>query len=168
VGFVPEDRKAEGIVPELSVEMNIALGNLRRVSRPWRLSRRRIRDQALRLMDLLDIRPRIPAMPAGHLSGGNQQKVLLAKWLAGDSCVLVMEEPTHGIDVGAKAEIHRLIRRFAAEGGTVVLVSMEVAELLELSDRIGVFREGRLVDVLPRGATAHEVTARSVGLRVAP
>jgi ABC-type sugar transport system ATPase subunit len=163
LGFVTEDRKNEGIVPELSVEKNIALGAIGKVSRFGWVSRRRMREQALHLMATFDIRPRIPTLPAGSLSGGNQQKVLLARWIAAGSSVLVLEEPTHGVDVGAKAEIHALLQRFAADGGTIVLVSRETAELLELSDRVGVFREGRLVAMLPRGATEREIAAYTHG-----
>jgi ABC-type sugar transport system ATPase subunit len=164
LGFVPEERKVEGIVPELSVERNIALGAIENVSARGWLSRRRMREQARTFMSTLDIRPRIPTMPAGNLSGGNQQKVLLARWLASKSAVLVLEEPTHGIDVGAKAEIHALLRRYAGDGGALVVVSRETAELLDLADRIGVFRNGRLVDVLPRGTTEHEIAAATHGV----
>lgn len=164
VGFVPEDRKVEGIVSELSVEQNIALASIRSVSRWGWLSRARIRRQAEHYISLLDIRPPDPNVPAANLSGGNQQKVLLARWLASRARVLVTEEPTHGLDVRSKPEIHRLLQRFVLEGGSVVLVSTELGEILGLSDRIGVFREGRLIDVLPRGASEEEVTARAVGL----
>jgi ABC-type sugar transport system ATPase subunit len=164
LGFVAEDRKAEGIVPELSVEKNIALGAIKNVSRFGFLSRRRMREHAQELMATFDIRPRIPSLPAGSLSGGNQQKLLLARWVAARSSVLVLEEPTHGVDVGAKAEVNALLRRFAADGGTIVLVSRETAELLELSDRVGVFREGRLVATLPRGATEREIAAYTHGV----
>ena len=164
VGFVAEDRKVEGIVPELSVEKNIALGAIENVSRFGWVSRRRMREQARRLMAALDITPRIPGLPAGSLSGGNQQKVLLARWLASRSSVLVLEEPTHGVDAGAKSEIHALLRRYAADGGAVALVSRETAELLELSDRVGVFREGRLVALLPHGATEHEIASYTHGV----
>lgn len=164
LGFIPENRKIEGIIPELSVEANICLASIPRVSRRVVLSRRRMRAEAERFIELLDIRPPDPRMPVGNLSGGNQQKVLLARWLVSGARVLVTEEPTHGLDVGSKPEIQTLLRRFAREGGCVVLVSTEMAEILELSDRIGVFREGRLVATLPRGSTEAEVTAQSVGL----
>jgi ABC-type sugar transport system ATPase subunit len=163
LGFVAEDRKAEGIVPELSVERNIALGSIRSLSRWGWLSRRGLRQQALEYIDALDIRPRAPAMPAGNLSGGNQQKVLLARWLASGASVLVLEEPTHGIDVGAKAEIQELLRRYAVDGGAVVLVSREAAEYLGLADRVGVFRAGSVTAVLPRGTSEREIAAHTHG-----
>jgi ABC-type sugar transport system ATPase subunit len=163
LGFVPEDRKAEGIVPELSVERNIVLGSIKSLSRWGWLSRREMRKQALQYMRALDIRPRAPTMPAGNLSGGNQQKVLLARWLASGATVLVLEEPTHGVDVGAKAEIQELLRRYAADGGAVVLVSRETAEYLGLADRVGVFRAGSITKVLPRGATEREIAAAAHG-----
>jgi ABC-type sugar transport system ATPase subunit len=163
LGFVAEDRKAEGIVPELSVERNIALGSIRSLSRWGWLSRRKMRIQALKYIAALDIRPRVPNMPAGNLSGGNQQKVLLARWLASGASVLVLEEPTHGIDVGAKAEIQELLHRYAVDGGAVVLVSRETAEYLGLADRIGVFRAGSIAAVLPRGASEREIAAHAHG-----
>ena len=163
VGFIGEDRLRDGIIPELSVERNMCLGALRDVSSPLWLSRRAMRRQATEYIERLQIRPGDPRMRAGHLSGGNQQKVLLARWLLGSSRALVLEEPTHGIDVGAKGEIHVLLRRFAREGGAVLLVSGEIAELLDLPDRVGVFRHGRLVGVLPRGAGEREVAALAHG-----
>ena len=167
LGFLPEDRKAEGIVPELTVEQNIALASIGSLSSIGVLSRSRMREQAKRYIDLLDIRPADPTVPAANLSGGNQQKLLLARWLASGMEVLVTEEPTHGLDVGTKPDIQALLLRFAADGGSVVLVSTELAEILKLSDRTAVFRDGRLVSVLPRGSTEKEITARSVGLTAA-
>lgn len=164
LGYLPEDRTAEGIVPELTVEQNIVLASIESLSRRGVLSRARMREQAERYIDLLHIRPPDPTVPAGNLSGGNQQKLLLARWLASGADVLVIEEPTHGLDVGTKPEIHALLLRFASDGGSVVLVSTELAEILKLSDRTGVFREGRLISILPRGSTEKEITARSVGL----
>jgi ABC-type sugar transport system ATPase subunit len=163
LGFVAEDRKAEGIVPELSVERNIALGSIGSFSRWGWLSRREMRRQALKYMVALDIRPQAPTMPAGNLSGGNQQKVLLARWLASGASVLILEEPTHGIDVGAKAEIQKLLRGYAADGGAVVLVSRETAEFLGLADRIGVFRGGSITTVLPRDTSETEIASHAHG-----
>lgn len=167
LGYLPEDRAGEGIVPELSVEQNIALASIGSVSRRGVLSRRRMREQARRYIELLRIRPPDPTVPVANLSGGNQQKVLLARWLASGAEVLVVEEPTHGLDVGTKPDIHALLFAFAADGGSVVLVSTELAEILRLSDRTAVFRNGRVESVLPRGSSEKEITARSVGLTAA-
>ncbi|MBA2578884.1 MAG: sugar ABC transporter ATP-binding protein [Euzebyaceae bacterium] len=164
VGFVPEDRKHEAIVPELSIERNIALGALRDVTRRGTVSRRAMRRLAERYIELLAIRPPVPTMPAGKLSGGNQQKVLLARWLASGSTVLVMEEPTHGLDVGAKADIHEQLRDFAAAGGGILMVSSEHADILGLADRVGVFHDGRLVRVVPAGATESDLLRLSAGI----
>jgi rhamnose transport system ATP-binding protein len=97
------------------------------------------------------------------LSGGNQQKVALARWLATRPRVLVLDEPTQGVDVGAKSEIHRLVRRFAAEGMAVLLISSDLPEVLGMSDRIGVMRGGELVAELPQGATAMDVMSAALG-----
>lgn len=166
LGYVPEDRRRGGIVAELSIERNIALASLGQVSRRGVLSRRRMRSQAVHFIGLLGIRPSNPALPAGNLSGGNQQKVLLARWLASDAKVLLLEEPTHGLDVGAKPEIYAHLRKFAMAGGAVALVSTEMGEVLELADRIGVFRDGKLAELLPHGTTEQEVTACAVGGQV--
>jgi ABC-type sugar transport system ATPase subunit len=164
VGLLPEDRHRDGVVPALSIERNIALGSIGAVSRPWALSGRKVRTQAERLIRALDIRPADPRAPVENLSGGNQQKVLVARWLASRACVLIAEEPTHGLDIGAKSEISELLRRFADDGSCVVVVSLDIAEYLGLPDRISIFREGQLVADLPGTAPEREITAAAVGM----
>ncbi|MEU0369257.1 sugar ABC transporter ATP-binding protein [Streptomyces sp. NPDC006283] len=153
ISLLPEDRKAEGIVPGLSVRENIVLAALPRLSRAGIVSRR----QQDRIVDIFMKRLRIkasgPEQKVGELSGGNQQKVLLARWLCLEPKVLLLDEPTRGIDVGAKAEVQTLIDELAQEGLAVLLISSDIEELIEGSDRIVVLRQG---------ATAGELTGDQV------
>ncbi|MFJ5775221.1 sugar ABC transporter ATP-binding protein [Streptomyces sp. NPDC093094] len=142
VSLLPEDRKAEGIVPGLSVRENIVLAALPRLSRAGVVSR----AQQDRVVDVFMKRLRIkassPEQKVGELSGGNQQKVLLARWLCLEPKVLLLDEPTRGIDVGAKAEVQALIDELAQEGLAVLLISSDIEELVEGADRIVVLRSG--------------------------
>jgi galactofuranose transport system ATP-binding protein len=155
VVMLPEDRKADGILPDLSVRENIVLAALPRLSAAGLVSRRR-QDA---IVDTFVRRLRIKASSVdqrvGELSGGNQQQVLLARLLCREPKVLLLDEPTRGIDVGAKAEVQALIGELAAEGLGVVLISSEFEEVVEGSDSIVVLREGRVVAEL-RGAEVTE------------
>jgi len=111
----------------------------------------------------LGIKTADTAEPAGNLSGGNQQKVSLARWLATKPKVLILDEPTQGVDVGAKSEIHRLVRQLAAEGLAVILISSDLPEVIGMSDRIGVMRGGRLTAVLPGKSGPEEVMTAALG-----
>jgi rhamnose transport system ATP-binding protein len=111
----------------------------------------------------LGIKAAGPDAPGASLSGGNQQKVALARWLATKPRVLILDEPTQGVDVGAKGEIHRIIRRLAADGLAVLLISSDLPEVLALSDRIGVMRGGALVAILPGDSDPHTVMAAALG-----
>jgi ribose transport system ATP-binding protein len=153
VGFVPEDRKSEGLYLPLSIEQNIGLGMLRRASMAARAKIDRPRVKAL--MQEMNVRARDEKQSVGSLSGGNQQKVMIGRWLAAEVDVLIVEEPTRGVDVGAKAEIYRLLREFADGGGAVVITSSELTEHLGLCDRILVVRDRAIVAELD-GATATE------------
>ncbi|MFC1435914.1 sugar ABC transporter ATP-binding protein [Streptacidiphilus sp. N1-3] len=145
VVMLPEDRKVEGIVPSLSVRENIVLAALPRLSRGGVVSTAK-QDAVVKLfMDRLRIKASSPEQKVSDLSGGNQQKVLLARWLCMNPKVLLLDEPTRGIDVGAKAEVQGLIEELAAEGMAVVLISSELEELIEGSDRVLVLKEGRMV-----------------------
>ncbi|GAB1644763.1 sugar ABC transporter ATP-binding protein [Krasilnikovia sp. MM14-A1259] len=148
VAVLPEDRKAEGIVADLSVRENIALAVLPRLSRLGVVSERRIDAIVTSFMTRLRIKASSPDQRVGDLSGGNQQKVLLARLLATEPKVLLLDEPTRGIDVGAKAEVQALIDELAAEGLGVVLVSSDAEELVEGADRIVVLRDGAVVGTL--------------------
>ena len=153
-GMVPEDRKAHGLLIDLPIAQNIAMASTARRGGFWlrpRAERALVDDMRRRLQ----IRAPDPARSAGSLSGGNQQKVVLAKWLATAPDLLILDEPTRGIDVGTKHEIYRLIDALAAAGSAVLLVSSELPEVLALADRILVMRDGAIVAELD-GATATE------------
>jgi ABC-type sugar transport system ATPase subunit len=158
-GLVPADR-AHGLVLGLSVRENIVLPNLAKLSNTWRLDRAAIDKLVADLMDSVDIRPRDPAKLARELSGGNQQKVIFARWLAGHADVLLLDEPTHGIDVGAKAQIHRLMRHFAADGGGIVFASSEMTEVMNISDTVLAMRGGQIVAQISRDGDYNERTLR--------
>ncbi|MFB7543107.1 sugar ABC transporter ATP-binding protein [Streptomyces zaomyceticus] len=148
ISLLPEDRKAEGIVPGLSVRENIVLAALPRLSRLGIVSRAR-QDRVVDIfMKRLRIKASSPEQKVGELSGGNQQKVLLARWLCLEPKVLLLDEPTRGIDVGAKAEVQALIDELAQEGLAVLLISSDIEELVEGSDRIVVLRSGGTVGEL--------------------
>ena len=145
IGFVPEDRRLQGLVMSSSIMRNIALASLGRLQRfgfiTSSLERRFAADWALRLQ----IKYGRLSNPVNSLSGGNQQKVVLAKWLARRPSLLIVDEPTRGIDVGTKAEVHRLLDELAADGVAILMISSELSEVLRVADRILVMREGRLV-----------------------
>ncbi|RTE93573.1 sugar ABC transporter ATP-binding protein [Bradyrhizobium sp. LVM 105] len=147
-GYCPEERKTDGIVAELTVRENIvlALQAKRGLHRP--LSRREQDEIARRYVKMLDIRPADPERPVGLLSGGNQQKVLLARWLATSPRLLVLDEPTRGIDVGAHAEIIRLIRELCDDGLSLLVISSELDEIVTYSDRVVVLRDRAHVEEL--------------------
>ncbi|MGH7624449.1 MAG: ATP-binding cassette domain-containing protein, partial [Gemmatimonadaceae bacterium] len=150
IGLVPEDRKREGLVLPASALHNTSLPILPRLSRFGWVQRARERRLGVEYFDRLRVRaPSVDAVVAG-LSGGNQQKVVVARWLAAASRILILDEPTRGVDVGAKAEIHALIDRLATQGNAILLISSELPEVLSLSSRILVLREGRLVGEVGR------------------
>jgi ABC-type sugar transport system ATPase subunit len=155
VAYVSEDRKALGVVLAHSVADNVALPSLPRLARRGVVSRGAVRALAQDWMRRLGVRAASPDVAVETLSGGNQQKVALARWLAVGPRVIILDEPTRGVDVGAKAEIYALIRRLAAEGAAVMVISSELPEVLQLSDRIAVMAAGRVAGILP-AATATE------------
>ncbi|MCC7167366.1 MAG: sugar ABC transporter ATP-binding protein [Rhodospirillales bacterium] len=150
LGLVPGER-ALGLVMSLSVRDNIILPNLDTLGGRWNLDIKAMDRLAASLIELLDIRPRDPHRLVRELSGGNQQKVIFARWLASKATVLLLDEPTHGIDVAAKARIHRLMREFAAKGGGVLFASSEMVEVVSMSDTLLAMRQGQLVAEMKRG-----------------
>jgi ABC-type sugar transport system ATPase subunit len=144
IGMVPGERRL-GLIMNLSVRENILLPSLDRLARGGVLDRALGDRLVTKLMNTLDIRPRNASMPAGALSGGNQQKTILAKWLAREVGVLLLDEPTQGVDVAAKAQIHALIRDFAKRGGGVLISSSDLPELMRLCESICALHQGRIV-----------------------
>ncbi|MFL5620331.1 MAG: sugar ABC transporter ATP-binding protein [Gemmatimonadaceae bacterium] len=165
IGYVPEDRKRQGLVLSASGLHNTSLPILDRLSRFRWIRRARERSVAREYFDRLRVRtPSLDATVAG-LSGGNQQKIVLAKWLAARSQILILDEPTRGVDVGAKAEIHALIGELAARGTAILVISSELPEVISLSDRIVVLRSGRMAGELPRrDATEDSVLRLMAGI----
>ncbi len=164
VGMVSEDRKTEGLALPMSIADNITLSGLRRLTRRGLLSPRRQREVAVEWMRRLDIRSPDPARPVRHLSGGNQQKVAIARLLHQDAQVLLLDEPTRGIDVGAKIQIYRLMGELAAAGRAILFVSSYLPELIGVCDRIAVMSRGRLAGVRPvAGWDRPSIMAAAVG-----
>jgi rhamnose transport system ATP-binding protein len=164
LAYVPEDRRQHGVVLEMSVGANTSLASLDAVSSYGLIDDGRERSAAEQFVDRLRIKTPSVAAKAGMLSGGNQQKVSLARWLATKPSVLILDEPTQGVDVGSKAEIHSLMQSLAEQGLAIVMISSELPEILGMSDRIAVMRGGRIRGVLDRsGATQEAVMALAVG-----
>ncbi len=159
IAYIPEDRKQDGLFLEMSFRDNTAAACLRALSGSIFMHRAKEESLAQDAMDKLEIKARSIGQPVSGLSGGNQQKVLFAKWLSRHPKVLIADEPTRGVDVGAKAEIHALLRELADDGAAVVMISSELPEVLGMSDRIAVMREGRLVTVLDRNQATEELVA---------
>jgi ribose transport system ATP-binding protein len=168
IAVQPEDRKAEGIVAGLSVRENIALAVLPKVSRLGLVSDARIDAIVERYMTRLRIKASSPDQLVGDLSGGNQQKVLLARLLATGPKVLLLDEPTRGIDVGAKSEVQSLIDELAAEGIGVVLVSSDAEELIEGADRVVVLRDGVVVGTLTGASVTTEDLMATIAAAAPP
>ncbi len=151
VGFVPEDRRIQGLMVDASVSDNLVLPSLPSLSTLGLVPPGRVVAFASRLINALQIKVTSPRVRAGALSGGNQQRVVLGKWMGGRIRLLLLDEPTRGIDVGAKAELYGELRRIASEGVAMLVASSELDELLPNCDRILVFFAGRLVDEFPPG-----------------
>jgi rhamnose transport system ATP-binding protein len=164
IAYVPEDRRRHGVILDMPIDANVTLASLDALSRPSGLDRGREREIALAAVRRLGIKTPSTFAPVATLSGGNQQKVALSRWLETKPAVLVLDEPTQGVDVGAKAEIHRLIGDLAAQGVAIVMISSEMPEILGMSDRIGVMRGGRLAGVVARAeATQASLLALALG-----
>jgi rhamnose transport system ATP-binding protein len=163
IAYVPEDRRRHGVVLEMPIAHNMSMAIHRRIFPGTWLRFGAERNLALEFIRDLAIKCSGPDAPGGSLSGGNQQKVSLARWLAAKPKVLLLDEPTQGVDVGAKSEIHKIVRRLAKAGLAVVLISSDLPEVLGMSDRIGVMNGGTLTAVLPGKSDAAVVMAAALG-----
>jgi rhamnose transport system ATP-binding protein len=164
IGFVPEDRRQQGLVMPMSIAQNVALASLRRLSHFGLLRGSVEKRFAADWAGRLQLKFGRVTNPVTSLSGGNQQKVVLAKWLSRDPAVIIVDEPTRGIDVGTKAEVHRILVELARRGIAVLVISSELPEVLSVADRILVMREGRIVEELLReDATEEKIIAAATG-----
>ena len=167
IAYVPEDRRRHGVILEMPIAHNMTMaihptffpGSLLRTGAESELAQQFIRD--------LGIKAYGPEAPGGSLSGGNQQKVSVARWLATKPKLLILDEPTQGVDVGAKSEIHKFIRALAKDGLAVLMISSDLPEALGMSDRIAVMRGGTIAAILPGGSDAHTVMAAALGKEAA-
>ncbi|MEK0447924.1 MAG: hypothetical protein RL088_192 [Verrucomicrobiota bacterium] len=167
IAYVPEDRRRHGVILEMPIAHNMTMAihptffpsSVLRGGAESELARQFIRD--------LGIKAYGPEAPGGSLSGGNQQKVSVARWLATKPKLLILDEPTQGVDVGAKSEIHKIIRALAKDGLAVLMISSDLPEVLGMSDRIGVMRGGTIAAMLPGGSDAHSVMAAALGKEAA-
>jgi rhamnose transport system ATP-binding protein len=161
IGFVPEDRRQQGLVMDLSIARNATLTRMRALTRAGLIGGRAERRLAGQWAQRLQLRFHRLDDPVGFLSGGNQQKVVLAKWLATEPKVLIVDEPTRGIDVGTKAEVHRLLSELAGRGVAVLMISSELPEVLGMADRVLVMHEGRISGELRRDEADEERVMRA-------
>ena len=161
LAFVPEDRQHQGLVLEMAIEDNATLPFLRRLTRFGLINRRREREVAQDFTRRLQVKAAGLQLPVRSLSGGNQQKVVIAKWLATEPQILILDEPTRGIDIGTKAEVHRIVSGLAAQGLAILLISSELPEVLAMSDRILVMHEGRLTGEFSRDEADQEAIMRA-------
>lgn len=149
IAYIPESRQTQGLVLPKTIEANMTLPMLDKFSNKLGLvDRKAQRGSVDKWVELLDVRPADPSMLAMQLSGGNQQKVVLAKWISTEAKILLVDEPTNGVDIGAKDEIHKILRDLAKDGTAVVVISSELPEILSISDRILVMRRGKIVGSL--------------------
>jgi rhamnose transport system ATP-binding protein len=164
IAYLPEDRRRHGVILDLGVDANLTLAALTTISKRGFLDHEAEASVASRLVQTLGIKTAALTTPVRNLSGGNQQKVALGRWLVRPPTVLILDEPTQGVDVGAKSEIHRLIGELAAQGMAVLMISSELVEVLGMSDRIVVMRNGGVAAEVPRAdATAESVMAAAFG-----
>jgi rhamnose transport system ATP-binding protein len=156
MGYVPEDRRRHGVILEMTVAANTTLAVLRQIAKFGWIDFARERSVAQTFVGWFSIKTPSVDVPVAELSGGNQQKVALARWLAAEPSVLILDEPTQGVDVGAKSEIHRLMGELASRGMAILMISSELPEVIGMSDRIAVMHAGTIVATLDRRAATQE------------
>jgi len=167
IAYVPEDRRRHGVILKMAVAANTTLASLGSISKGGFLQFAKEKKTALGFISRLSVKTPSEDTPAGNLSGGNQQKVALARWLMTDPKILILDEPTQGIDVGAKTEIYRLIRQLAAKGLAILMISSETEEILGMSDRVAVMTKGRIAGILDRAAaTPYNLLELALGHKV--
>jgi ribose transport system ATP-binding protein len=166
IAFIPEDRKSEGLFLGSTIAQNFMIVNIEKSTESsGLLNMKKVRDFTLAMGRKLSINPLEPDMTVGNLSGGNQQKVVIGKWLVGEPRIILMDEPTRGIDVGAKSEIYGHIRALAAQGKAIMVLSSEYQELMDLCDRILVLRAGRIVGEFSASeTTVEQILSLSLGV----
>lgn len=158
IAYVTEDRRGQGLVMPMSIAANVTLPMLRRYLNRFGLIKRKAENEtAESFRKQLSIRARSIGLSASKLSGGNQQKVVVSKWLNTQPRLLILDEPTRGIDVGAKAEIHAIINELTKQGMAILLISSDLPEVLAMSDRILVLREGRQMGIFDKAQATQEV-----------
>lgn len=167
LGFVPEDRRREGLFMSLSVNHNLGLASLGALTRLGLLSQRLLRGLGQNQIERLGIVPPRLEAPVRNLSGGNQQKVLVGRWLASGANIIILDEPTVGVDVGAKADIYQLLRHLTAEGAAILIVSSDIEEVMTVADRIIVMAQGRLVGNFRKGEVTQAEILQAAGGEVA-
>jgi ribose transport system ATP-binding protein len=160
IGYITEDRKGDGLVLGLSIEDNITLPNLDQVSNGFLLDQTKSRKMARKWVEKLRVRTPSVKQSVGNLSGGNQQKVVIAKWIARNCRILIFDEPTRGVDIGARAEIYAIIEELAQNGVAILIISSDLPELLGLSDRIMVVHQGRIAGEFTRVEATPEKVIR--------
>ncbi len=158
--LIPEDRRGLGLVVDFPIRQNTTLASLKMSATAGLISFSRERATAQKICGELNVKAPSVEERVGNLSGGNQQKVVLAKWLSLKPKVLIFDEPTRGIDIGAKAEIYALMRRLAESGVAIIMISSEMEEVLEMSDRVAVMHEGGLTGILDRAQCSEEAVMR--------
>jgi rhamnose transport system ATP-binding protein len=164
IAYLPEDRRRHGVVLDLPISANLTLASLRDLSHRGSIDFERERDLSAEYVSRLGVKTPAIFTPVSSLSGGNQQKVALGRWLITRPSVLILDEPTQGIDVGAKSEIHTLMTELAERGVAILMISSELPEVLGMSDRIAVMRRGTIVDLFDRAdATQQKILARALG-----
>ena len=163
IAYVPEDRRRHGVILEMPIAHNMTMAIHRRIFPGTWLRFGAERKLAMEFIQNLGVKAYSPDAPGGSLSGGNPQKVSLARWLATKPKLLILDEPTQGVDVGAKSEIHKIIRQLAKEGLAVLMISSDLPEILGMSDRIAVMRGGTVIATLPGKSDAHTVMAAALG-----
>ena len=160
IGFVTEDRKGNGLILNQSLSFNISLASLDQIEKNHILSRKKEAKTAGRFLEELKIKAPGAHVPVKSLSGGNQQKVVLAKWLAADPLILILDEPTRGVDVGAKYEIYTIMKALAKAGVSIIMISSDLPEVIGMSDRVYVMSEGKVTGELAKGELSEEAIMR--------